>query len=1046
MAPNNNVLTTGNGNPVDNNQTSLTAGPDGPVLIQDFHLIDKLAHFDRERIPERVVHAKGAAAHGYFEVTHDISHLTKAKFLNQLGKRTPVFLRFSTVGGEKGSADTARDPRGFAIKFYTEEGNWDMVGNNTPVFFIRDPSKFPDFIHTQKRNPQTNLADPDAFWDFLSLVPESIHQVTILFSDRGTPDGYRHMNGYSSHTLKLVDHSGKFRYVKWHFKTNQGIKNLTAEQAKALASEDPDYATRDLFNAIEKGDFPSWNAYVQIMEPQDVEKYRFNSFDVTKVWSQKDYPLHPVGRLVLDRNPENYFAETEQAAFSPSHMVPGIDASVDRMLQGRLFSYPDTHRHRLGPNYQQIPINAPKSGVRNQQRDGFMTVNGNGGSAPNYEPNSSGISPVQNNTVGTTFSAQEVRGWTGRHGFNLVDIDFVQAGDLYRLMPEDAKTRLISNIVGHMKNAKKHIRDRQIANFKRADPEYGRRIEEGILKAAALESRQQRSTRRRLVVTDGIDFSSNDFLGLASNTAYRADFLTELTRLGRLGSTGSRLLDGNSREAEELEARMARFHHAETALLFNSGFDANSGFFACVPQSGDTILYDEYIHASVHDGMKVCRAKTRKAFRHNDVQHLRELLMEVHPGNVFIAVETVYSMDGDMAPLEDIVRLKREVWPNGENGYIAVDEAHATGVYGDHGRGVVCALGLEDEIFARLHTFGKALGSTGAVLLGSALLREYLINYARPLIYSTFMPYYTLASIKVAYSWLEFGKTKQYQEHVHHLTAYFRNSVVLSEAKLLPSSSPIQGIIVEGSNRCNIANGDYYANADHYGSYDDDPDNNDPNNDDDPADNYDADADADDNDGSNTNVGAIVGGVIGGVAALALLGGLITCIRKHRKGGRKPANEPFDDRDFAPAAASTIPMAAAGTSLPEPTLPNVEGPYHDDYGDNYQQGYDRPVLGAAASPYLQHASNDGRYAGYQQYDSTGGRTLVPPGGDQYYNEYYPSDHPHTYEPQASGATGGYGYAFGDNLAPHQVDDTLGTYYAAPGQSGIGAKPNQYPST
>ncbi|RUP46372.1 catalase [Jimgerdemannia flammicorona] len=477
-----NILTTSNGNPVDNNQTSITAGENGPVLISDFHLIDKLAHFDRERIPERVVHAKGAGAHGYFEVTHDFSKFTKAKFLNSLGKRTPVFLRFSTVGGEKGSADTARDPRGFAIKFYTEEGNWDMVGNNTPVFFIRDPSKFPDFIHTQKRNPQTNLGDPDMFWDFLSLVPESIHQVTILFSDRGTPDGYRHMNGYSSHTLKLVDHAGRFRYVKWHFKTDQGNKTLTSQQAGKLAGEDPDYATRDLFNAIARGDHPSWTVYLQVMEAEDALKYRFNPFDVTKVWPHKDYPLQQIGKLVLNRNPENYFAETEQVAFSPSHLVPGIDASVDRMLQGRLFSYPDTHRHRLGPNYSQIPINAPISRVSNHHRDGFMAVNGNGGSVPNYEPNSHDNSPRQINVVGTTFANEEVSGRTDRHGYVLTDDDFFQAGQLYRLMTAEQRDHLIENIAGHLKNAKLHIRQRQIANFSRADKEYGRRVEEGIAK------------------------------------------------------------------------------------------------------------------------------------------------------------------------------------------------------------------------------------------------------------------------------------------------------------------------------------------------------------------------------------------------------------------------------------------------------------------------------------------------------------------------------------------------------------------------------------
>ncbi|KAI8337163.1 catalase [Chlamydoabsidia padenii] len=476
-----NTLTTSSGNPVDNNQTSQTAGYWGPVLIQDFHLIDKLSHFDRERIPERVVHAKGAGAHGYFEVTHDITHLTKAKFLNQVGKKTPLFARFSTVGGEKGSADTARDPRGFAVKFYTEEGNWDMVGNNTPVFFIRDPSKFPDFIHTQKRNPQTNLKDPNMFWDFLSLVPESIHQVTILFSNRGTPHGYRHMNGYSSHTLSLVNKDNQIHYVKFHFKTAQGIKNLKAEEADKLAGENPDFATEDLFNAIQKGDHPAWNVFIQVMEQKDAETYRWNPFDVTKVWPHKDYPLQPVGRMVLNRNPENYFAETEQAAFSPSHMVPGIDVSPDRMLQGRLFSYPDTHRHRLGPNYNQIPINQPISGVRNYQRDGFMSVNGNQGSAPNYEPNSQN-GPQQTNTYGTMYVSQRLQDETGRFPYPLTDDDFAQAGNLYRIQSDEEKTDLVNNIASHMHAAKKEIRDKQIAHFKRADPDYGRRVEEAINK------------------------------------------------------------------------------------------------------------------------------------------------------------------------------------------------------------------------------------------------------------------------------------------------------------------------------------------------------------------------------------------------------------------------------------------------------------------------------------------------------------------------------------------------------------------------------------
>lgn len=476
-------LTNSNGAPIDDNQNSLTAGVKGPILLQDFNLIDKLAHFDRERIPERVVHAKGAAAHGYFEVTKDVSHLCKAKFLSHIGKRTPTFLRFSTVGGEKGSADTDRDPRGFACKFYTEEGNWDMTGNNTPVFFIRDPQKFPDFIHTQKRNPRTNLKDPDAFWDFASLVPESVHQFSILFSDRGIPYGYRHMNGYSSHTLKLVNAKGEANWVKFHFKCDQGIKNIHPEEAARLSGTDPDFATRDLFDAIEKGDYPSWTVKVQVMPYEKAFTYRWNPFDVTKIWPQSEFPLQEIGKLVLNRNPENYFAETEQSAFSPSHMVPGIEPSPDRMLQGRLFSYPDTHRHRLGTNYTQIPINQPYCAkLNNHQRDGAMTVNGNFGSAPNYEPNSQG-GPTQVGKYGA-ISAFQVSGNAERYVVPLTDDDFVQAGNLFKLMNTEQKNLLINNVAGALRGAKKHIQERQIPHFKRADPKYGEGVEQTILKTS----------------------------------------------------------------------------------------------------------------------------------------------------------------------------------------------------------------------------------------------------------------------------------------------------------------------------------------------------------------------------------------------------------------------------------------------------------------------------------------------------------------------------------------------------------------------------------
>jgi len=358
----------------------MTVGPGGPIVLQDFTLIDKLAHFDRERIPERVVHAKGSAAHGYVEITHDLSKYTKAKFMDRVGKRTPTFLRFSTVAGERGASDCDRDPRGFALKHYTEEGNYDMVGNNTPVFFIKDPMKFPDFIHSQKRNPVTNTNDPNMQWDYWSYSPEALHQITILMSDRGTPYGHRHLNGYSSHTFKWVNAAGDQHLVKYHYKTDQGIKNFEGSEAAEMTLKDKDFATNDLYQNIEQGNFPSWTWYVQIMPIADAATYRYDVYDVTKIWPHSDYPLIPVGKLVLNRNPENYHAETEQVAYSPGHLVPGIEASLDKMLQGRLFSYPDTHRHRLGANYDHIPINCPyRARVSNMIRDNVVT-NGNQGS------------------------------------------------------------------------------------------------------------------------------------------------------------------------------------------------------------------------------------------------------------------------------------------------------------------------------------------------------------------------------------------------------------------------------------------------------------------------------------------------------------------------------------------------------------------------------------------------------------------------------------------------------------------------------------------
>lgn len=477
MDENRKRLTTANGASVGDNQNSQTAGSRGPTLLQDVHLLEKLAHFNRERVPERVVHAKGAGAHGYFEVTKNVSKYTKAKLFNGIGKQTPMFIRFSTVAGEQGSADTVRDPRGFAVKFYTEEGNYDLVGNNTPIFFIRDAIKFPDFIHTQKRDPQTHLKNPNAVWDFWSLSPESLHQVTYLMGDRGIPATFRHMNGYGSHTFKWVNVEGEAVWVKYHFKTEQGVKNLTSEVAAKLAGENPDYHTEDLFNAIKAGDLPAWKLYVQIMPFGDAETYRFDPFDVTKVWSHKDYPLIEVGRMVLNRNPENYFAEVEQATFSPGTMVPGIEASPDKMLQGRLFAYSDAHRYRVGANHSSLPINRPKSEVNNYQRDGAMRFDNNGGGSVYYEPNSfDGSAEVPDQKP----SPFEVSGVAESIGYDHND-HYTQAGDLYRLMNEEERARLVENVVNAMKPVERDdIKLRQIHHFYKADREYGERIAKGL--------------------------------------------------------------------------------------------------------------------------------------------------------------------------------------------------------------------------------------------------------------------------------------------------------------------------------------------------------------------------------------------------------------------------------------------------------------------------------------------------------------------------------------------------------------------------------------
>jgi catalase len=491
----NKKMTTDAGRPVGDNQNSLTVGPRGPIVFEDFLLFEKMAHFNRERIPERVVHAKGSGAYGHFVCTNPLTQYTTAKLFSGAGKKTPTFLRFSTVGGEKGSADTERDPRGFALKFYTEEGNWDLVGNNTPVFFIRDPLKFGDFIHTQKRDPQTNLKSPTMMWDFWSLSPESLHQVTILFSDRGTPDGYRHMDGFSSHTFSLINAKNEMFYVKWHFKTKQGIKNFTRESADDMRGQDPDYAQRDLFEAIKNGDFPKWRVCVQIMPEKDAETYRINPFDLTKVWPHGNYPLIEVGELVLDRNPENYFAEVEQAAFDPKNIVPGMGYSPDKMLQARLISYPDAHRYRLGVNYDSLPVNKPQCPFHTYNRDGAMRFDGNSGSSVNYEPNSFG-GPTQDPAFRER--PRPVSGTVDRHNHRLDADYYTQPGNLFRLMKADARQRLIGNIAASLKNAPQRIQELQVQHFFQADPAYGA----GVANALGLSPAKTNSSEDEFVAAD----------------------------------------------------------------------------------------------------------------------------------------------------------------------------------------------------------------------------------------------------------------------------------------------------------------------------------------------------------------------------------------------------------------------------------------------------------------------------------------------------------------------------------------------------------------
>ncbi|KEI70507.1 catalase [Endozoicomonas elysicola] len=481
----NTYLTTANGAPVPEDNNSISAGERGSLTFDNYRLFEKLAHFNRERIPERVVHARGYGAHGTFTLTKDLSDLTIAKFMQGIDKKTDVFLRFSTVAGGQDSGDFVRDVRGFALRFYTEEGNYDIVGNNTPVFFLRDPAKFPDFIHSQKKDPRTNLPDPAHHFEFWASNPQSMHQITTLMSDRGIPKSLRHMNGYGSHTLSMWNDKGERVWVKWHFKTNQGIKTLTNEEAAKMPA---DGMQSDLVKSIDRGDFPSWAVKIQVMTEEQSRNYQVNPFDLTKVWPHTDFPLMEIGQLELNRNVDNYFAETEQAAFSPSNMVPGVGASPDKMLQGRLFAYADAHRYRIGANHQQLPVNRPQCPVHNYQRDGAMT---HGSACPfsghnqnanvNFYPNDREQAPKPKPEVAEPPMPLEENAWIKAYDTRDED-NYSQAGDLYRLMSEDQKRQLIGNIAGGLKQATESVQQRMIQHFTLCDADYGQRIQ------AALES------------------------------------------------------------------------------------------------------------------------------------------------------------------------------------------------------------------------------------------------------------------------------------------------------------------------------------------------------------------------------------------------------------------------------------------------------------------------------------------------------------------------------------------------------------------------------
>lgn len=470
------TMTTTGGNPIADNQNSLTAGERGPVLLQDYQLIQKLAHQNRERIPERVVHAKGSGAFGVLEITEDISKYTKAKVL-QKGEKTKLLLRFSTVAGERGAADAERDVRGFALKFYTKEGNWDLVGNNTPVFFVRDAYKFPDFIHTQKRDPQTNLRSNTAMWDFWSLSPESLHQVTILMSDRGLPKSYRNINGYGSHTYSLINSKNERFWVKFHFKTLQGIETLTNKEAEAIVGKDRESNQRDLFENIEKGNFPKWSFEIQIMSEEEAKKCSFNPFDLTKVWPHGDYPMIKVGTMTLNENPKNYFQQVEQASFSPSNIVPGISYSPDKMLQARIFSYPDAQRYRVGTHYEMLPVNRPIVEVNTYNLDGSMNFDIKEPTKSFYEPNSFD-GPVEDKSYLEPDLA--VGDIAKRYDHRVGNDDFSQPRALFLLMSNSQKEQLFSNIKDAMAGVPRDIVDRQIALFEKVHPDYAAGVKKAL--------------------------------------------------------------------------------------------------------------------------------------------------------------------------------------------------------------------------------------------------------------------------------------------------------------------------------------------------------------------------------------------------------------------------------------------------------------------------------------------------------------------------------------------------------------------------------------